>query len=87
MDTMSMLQNARVRDMDGDEIGEVFGVSIIGGKMMITIDIIAIEMDDEDGDDPDGGEEIDVDDEEELDPKKETGNTVPLRAVAGGKRG
>ena len=80
MDILSMLQNAKVRDMDGDEIAEVFGVSIIGGKMMITIDIIG-ELEYEE-DDPDGGEEIDVDDEADIDPNKEIPVPQPLRMVA-----
>lgn len=80
MDIMSMLQNAKVRDMDGDEIAEVFGVSIIGGKMMITIDIIG-ELD-YDEDDPDGGEEIDEDDGADIDPNKEVPIPQPLRMVA-----
>lgn len=80
MDTLSMLQNARILDMEGCEIAEVFGVSIIGGKMMITIDILT-ELDYEE-DDPDGGEEIDEDDEEDVDPNKEIPIPQPLRMVA-----
>lgn len=91
MDIMSMLMNARVMDEDGDEIGEVVGISIIGGKMMLSTNV-DFELDfDYDEDDPDGGEEVDEDDEEneeELDPKKETGDIVPLRVAAvGGRNG
>ncbi len=84
MDIMSMLQNAKVRDMEGLELGEVFGVSIVGGKMMITIDI---EITSGFEDDPDGGEEVDVDrdDDKELDNTEEIPKPTPLRAVAGGK--
>ncbi len=82
MDWMSMLMNARILDEDGDEVGEVVGVTINGGKMILSTDIDFELI--YDFDDPDGGEEIDEDDEddeEELDPKKETGNVEPLRMV------
>lgn len=57
MDMLSMLMNARIRDVDGDEIGEVIGIHIAMGKMFISVDM---ELDDEDGEDPDGGEEEDI---------------------------
>ena len=83
MDMLSMLMNARVLDEDGDEIGEVVGFTILGGKMMLSTDIDFDHLYDEEGPDGDGGEEIDEnDDEEELDNKKETGNVEPLRAIA-----
>ncbi len=82
MDLLSMLMNARIRDMDGDEIGEVIGIHIAMGKLCISVDM---ELDDgEEEDDPDDGEEID--DEEELDNTEEVPKPVPLRAVAGGKQ-
>lgn len=48
MDLLSMLMNAKVRDMDGDEIGDVIGVHIAGGKLSVTIDIEGIEVEDPD---------------------------------------
>lgn len=83
MDLLSMLMNAKIRDMDGDEIGDVIGIHIGGGKLVVTVDD-EIELDEEDGDDPDGGEEID--DEHELDNIEEVPKPTPLRAVAGGKK-
>ncbi len=82
MDVMSMLQNAKVRDMEGQDLGEVFGVSIVGGKMMLTIDI---EVVGEFEDDPDGGEEVDGDAEREIDNTEEVPKPMPLRAIAGGR--
>jgi len=82
MDLLSMLMNAKIRDMDGDEIGDVIGIHIGGGKLILTVDD---EIEFEDEDDPDGGEEIDEDDKE-LDNTKEVPQPIPLKAVAGGKR-
>ena len=56
MDLLSMLMNARITDMDGDEIGEVFGVHIAMGKLYITVDM---ELDDEE-EDPDDGAKDDI---------------------------
>ncbi len=82
MDMLSMLMNARIKDMDGDDIGEVFGVHIVGGKLFVTMDSgLGYE---EEGD-PDGGEEID-EEERELDNTEEVPKPVLLRAVAGWKR-
>lgn len=85
MDLLSMLMNARVTHMDGDEIGEVVGINIAMGKLYIMVDT---DPNDEegDGDDPDGGEEIDEDDEHELDKTGEVPKPVPLRAVVGEKK-
>ncbi len=83
MDILSLLMNAKITNIEGDGVAEVFGVSITGGKMTIIVD-----NSDETyyEDDPDGGEEVDdEDDEEELDPTKETGNVEPLRAIVGGR--
>ncbi len=83
MDMLSMLMNAKIRNMDGDEIGDVIGVHIAGGKMVISVDDeIEIEVEE---DDPDGGEEVDEDGERELDNTEEIPKPTPLRAVAGGK--
>lgn len=50
MDLLSMLMNAKIRNMDGDELGDVIGVHIAGGKMNITLDIDGVEDEDpEDG--------------------------------------
>jgi len=83
MDLLSMLMNAKIRDMDGDEIGDVIGIHIGGGKLIVTVDDEFILEEDED--DPDGGEEID-EDEGELDNTEEVPQPVPLRALAGGKK-
>ena len=83
MDLLTMLMNARIKDMDGDEIGEVIGVHIAMGKRYIAVDM---ELDDGEEDDPDGGEEVDEDDERELDNTEEIPKPTPLRAVAGGKQ-
>ena len=58
MDMLSMLINARIMDVDGDEIGEVIGIHIAIGKLWIMVDIEGIEV--EDGEDPDGGEKEDI---------------------------
>jgi len=55
MDMLSMLMNAKIKDVDGNEVGDVFGVHITGGKMFVTVDI---DTDDEE-EDPDGGERKD----------------------------
>ncbi len=88
MELLSMIQNAKVQDLDGVEVAEVTAVTFVGGKMVITIDI---ETDlDFDEDDPDGGEEVDEDGEEEeeevYEPNKEK-VTVPLRMVVGQTNG
>lgn len=73
MDWMSMLMNARIRDIGGGVLGDVLGVHIVAGKMSITVDN---DVEDEEGpEDPD---------EEELDPTEEIPKPTPLRAVAGG---
>lgn len=78
MDLLSMLQNARIRDMEGDEIGEVTEIRIYGGRLEIMMDLITLEADDEE--DPDDGskEDIPEDDASKVASPK-------LRAVAGGK--
>ena len=83
MDLLSMLMNAKIRNMGGDEIGDVMGVFIAGGRMIISVDD-ETELEDGEEDDPDGGEE--VDDEHELDETKEVPKPIPFRAVIGGKK-
>lgn len=83
MDLLSMLMNAKIRDMDGDELGDVMGVHIAGGKLYVTVDT---DFGDEYEEDPDGGEELDEEDEEELDNAEEIPKPIPFRAVAGGKK-
>ena len=56
MDLLSMLMNAKIRDMDGDEVAEVVGVHLVQGKLSITIDM---ELEDE-GEDPDDGAKDDI---------------------------
>ena len=55
MDLLSMLVNAKIRDLAGDEIGEVVGVHITGGKLLVTVD-----TDGEDEGDPDDGTKEDI---------------------------
>ncbi len=82
MDMLSMLMNARIKDMDGDDIGEVFGVHIVGGKLYVTMDT---GFENEEEEDPDGGEEID-EGERELDNTEEVPKPLPLRVMAGGRQ-
>ncbi len=58
MDLLSMLMNAKIRDMDGDEIGEVIEVQICGGKLEIMMDLISVDLEDEE--DPDDGAKDDI---------------------------
>ncbi len=55
-DLLAMLLTARIHDKDGEPIAEVLGVSIVGGRMGIIIDL---ELEIEEDDDPDG-EEADI---------------------------
>lgn len=73
-----MLMNAKIRDMDGDEIGEVIEVQICGGKLEIMMDLITLE-DDED-EDPDDGAKDDIpeDDASKIDFK----NIVAMKKAA-----
>ena len=61
MDLLSMLQNAVIIDLNGDEVGAVIGVNIVGGKLTLEINV---------GDEG-GGEEEDED--EEVDPEAPAG--------------
>jgi len=36
MELLTMLQNAKIRDIDGNDMGDVIGVCIFAGKMVIT---------------------------------------------------
>ena len=81
MDIMSMLASAQVTDMDGNELGDVVAIHIVGGKLLLTIDF---DIEDFEVDDPDGGQEVDDDeDEHELDNTEEVPRPIPLRAVGG----
>jgi len=53
MDLLNMLMTAKVRDTDGQEVGDVLAVSIMAGHLVITV----MTEDEEEGDD-DGGEEV-----------------------------
>ena len=53
MDLLSMLQTAKVLDTDGDLLGDVLAIQIMGGQLSITV----ITEEEEEGDDG-GGEEI-----------------------------
>lgn len=83
MDTLSLVSNARVKDLDGDDIGEVVGIHYVNGKLYITIDT---EIDFDGEGDPDGGEEVDADAKPELDTTEEVSKPTLLRSVAGGKQ-
>jgi len=54
MDLLNMLQTARVLDTDGDLLGEVLAIQILGGQLAITIITEEEEVEGDDG----GGEEI-----------------------------
>ena len=70
MDLFSMIQNAMVTDIDGNELGEVEAVHVIGGKMTLLMGVqISGYMDD-----PDGGLEEPIPEEIADDP-------TPLKVV------
>lgn len=53
MDLLSMLQNAKVIDLNGDELGDVVGVNIAEGKLTIEISMVVEGEDDgEEEEDP-----------------------------------
>jgi len=54
MDLLSMLMNAKVRDVSGYEVGEVIAIHLAMGKLCVTVDI---ELDNED---PDDGEKEEI---------------------------
>lgn len=54
MDLLSMLQNAVVIDLNGDEVGHVVGVNIAGGKLILEINV---EGEEENGEDEDEDED------------------------------
>ena len=49
MDVLTMLQNARIKDMDGNDMGDVIGVCIFAGRMVVTSNAELIDSDDGDG--------------------------------------
>ena len=51
MDLLSMLQNAVVIDLNGDEVGHVVGVNIAGGKLILEINV---EGEEENGEEDEG---------------------------------
>ena len=61
-DLLSMLMNAKIRDMDGDEIGEVLGVHFAAGRLSLTVDFEGTELDEDE--DPDDGAEDDIPDKD-----------------------
>ena len=58
MDIMALLSQAQVNDMDGMELGDVLGIHIVAGRMVLSINMTI--FDDEDEDDPDDGEKEDI---------------------------
>ena len=58
MDLLSMIMNAKLKDMDGNDVGEVIGLHIAMGKAYITVDPNM-----EEDDDPDDGEKEDIPEE------------------------
>ncbi len=62
MELLSMLMNAKIRDMDGDEIGEVLGVHFSAGRLSLTVDFEGIELDEDE--DPDDGAKDDIPEED-----------------------
>ncbi len=63
MELLSMLMNARITDMAGDEVGEVIAIHIAMGKLYISVDTM---LDNGEEDDPDGGEEIEKNNSENI---------------------
>ena len=53
MDLFSMIQNATITDVDGNELGVVEAVHVLGGKMTLLLDVQVSGY----TDDPDGGSE------------------------------
>ena len=73
MDLFSMIQNATITDIDGNELGTVEAVHVLGGKMTLLLDVhISGYMED----DPDGGLEEPI-------PEKTEDDPVPLKMVGG----
>ncbi len=71
MDLLSLLTTAQVRTLDGEIVGEVFGVHITGGKLYLTVDV------DESYEDPDDGAKDEIpDDDASVAPQ-----VTPLHAV------
>lgn len=81
MDLLSMVLNARLLDMEGNEVGEVIGIHIAMGKLFLSVDL---ELADEDhGGGPDGGEEVP---EFNFTPEDNKGTiTEKIHAISGGK--
>jgi hypothetical protein len=75
MELLSMLMNAKIRDMDGDEIGEVLGVHFSAGRLSLTVDIEGINLEDED---PDDGAKDDI-------PEDDASNIEFPKIIAMGK--
>ena len=38
MDLLSMLMNAKIKDMDGGDIGEVVAIHYVNGKLHLSVD-------------------------------------------------
>ncbi len=78
MDMMTMIMNAKITDMGGEEVGDVVSIHIVGCKMFITANMgYDIE---EDGDD---GEKDDIPEDDAS--KASLAEVISL--VAGGKSG
>ena len=69
MDTLSMIMNAQITDMNGEAVGSVISVHIVGCKMFITAS-----MEYESEEDGDDGEKEDIpeDDASKTDPTELT---------------
>ncbi len=52
MSLLSMLENAIVQDLDGAAFGYVLGISIVAGRLTLTVDV--------DGEGPDDPEREDI---------------------------
>lgn len=71
-----MVTNAKVAAMSGEELGEVIGVHITGGRLLLVIDVTLEELT---GDDP-GGRESEV-------VKFPKAQKTPFRVNSGGDSG
>ncbi len=59
MDVLTLLSQAKVKDGDGVELGDVTGIHFVDGKMEVTINFSLFDDDDEE-DDPDDPEKEDI---------------------------
>lgn len=82
-DLLSMLMNAKIRDMDGDVIAEVLGVHFSAGKLSLTVDIEGYDEDEDEEPDDGAKDDIPEDDASKIDFK----NIVAMKKASKKKTG